>query len=85
MLKLLAIVFASLSLASFCAYGADGPLSHQADQLNDKMVVTRSAVYERPPTSQLLNLFDMRSKLADGLPTDGLIVWCRSKSKGAAT
>ncbi len=84
MLKVFGIVFASLSLAGFCAYGDNGPLSHQA-KLNDKTVVVQNAVYERPQASQVLNLFDMGSKVADGLPTEGLIVWLRSKSKGAAT
>lgn len=83
MRKLFGIVFASLPLASFCAYGADGTLSHQANQLNDKMVVPQNVVYERPPASQ--PLFDMASKFADGLPTEGLIVWLRSESRGAAT
>jgi hypothetical protein len=85
MCKLFGIVFANLSVASFCAYGADGPLSHQANQLNGKMVVMLNAAYERSPTPQRLNLFDTGSKFADGLPTEGLIVWLRSKSRGAAT
>jgi hypothetical protein len=37
---------ASLSFASYCA---GGPLSHQADQLNDKTVVPQSAAYKPAP------------------------------------